>query len=153
MKRVYGIQSAISCFVGIGALFGGTLGITDPFGTLIGMPTDVLKTGPFTNFLIPGLFLFFVIGIGHLISFIFVKRRLKFHVYISGGVGCILIAWILIQCYIMNAINILHVIFFLVGLVEGIIALYMLIKLKLFPFTKKDHSIGSDFDHEKFPQL
>lgn len=153
MKKIYVIQAAILCFVGIGALFGGMLGISDPYGTFYGMPTDILKTGPFTNFLIPGLFLFFGIGIGHLISFVFVKRKLKFHVYISGGVGCILMVWILIQCYIMNAINILHVIFFLIGLVESSIALYMLIKLKLFPFNKKDQSIGSDCGNEKSPKL
>jgi hypothetical protein len=153
LKKIYKIQSVILCFVGIGALFGGMLGIFDPNGTFFGMPTDVLKTGPFTNFLIPGLFLFFVIGIGHLISFIFVKRKLKFHVYMSGGVGCILMAWILIQCYIMNAINILHVIFFLIGLVESSIALYMLIKLKLFPFNKNDQNIDTDYNNEKSPQL
>lgn len=153
MKKVYRIQSIISCFVGVGALFGGALGITDPYGTSIGMPTDVLKTGPFTNFLIPSLFLFFVIGIGHLTSFVFLKRELKFHVYISGGLGCILMSWILIQCYIMNAINVLHVVFFLIGLIEGSIALYMLLKLKLFPFNKKVESIGSDCANEKSPQL
>ncbi len=88
-----------------------------------------------------------------LISFVFVKRKLKFHVYISGGVGCILMAWILIQCYIINAINILHVIFFLIGLVESSISLYMLAKLNLFPFNKKDQRIASDCGNEKSPQL
>jgi hypothetical protein len=148
LKKIYRIQSAILCFVGIGALFGGLMGISDPYGTLIGMSTDILKTGPFTNFLIPGLFLFFVIGIGHLTSFIFVKRRLKLHVYMSGGAGSILMAWILIQCYIMKMINILHVIFFLIGLAESSIALYMLIKLKLFPFNRKEQSNDSISSNE-----
>jgi hypothetical protein len=137
LKKLYRIQSAILCFVGIGALFGGSLAIYDPSGISFGMPADVLKTGPFTSFLIPGLFLFFAIGVGPLISFIFVKRRLKFHAYISGAAGCILMGWILIQCYILHSIVSLHVIFFLIGLFESSIALYMLVKLKLFPFTKK----------------
>ena len=144
MKKIYRILSAILCFVGIGALFGGLLGILDPYGKLFGMPTDVLKTGPFTNFLIPGLFLFFGIGVGHLISLIFVKKKLKYHVYLSGGVGCVLMSWILIQCYILSTINILHVVFFLVGSVEGLIALYLLIKLKQFPFNKKDQGIDTE---------
>lgn len=113
------------------------MAISDPSGISFGMPTDALKTGPFTNFLIPGLFLFFAIGVGHLISFIFVKRKLKYHVYISGGAGCILMGWILIQCYILHSVVALHVIFFLIGLLESSIALYMLVKLKLFPFTEK----------------
>lgn len=124
--------------VGIGALFGGVLAITDPYGTSYGATTDNLKTGPFTNFIIPGLFLFFVLGLGQLISFIFVNRKLKFYVYISGGAGCILMVWILIQCYILQSIHILHIIFFLIGLAESSIATYMLIKLKLFPFTKQN---------------
>ncbi|WP_070000724.1 hypothetical protein [Cellulosilyticum sp. I15G10I2] len=137
MKKIYGIQSAILLFVGVGALFGGLLAISDPYGVSYGASTDLLKKGPFTNFLIPGLFLLLIIGLGHLISFIFVKFKLKFHVYISGGAGCILMAWILIQCYMLNAIHLLHIIFFLIGLFESLIALYMLIKLKLFPFTHK----------------
>jgi len=136
LKKLYRIQSAVLCFVGVGALLGGSLALSDPTGISFGASTDMLKTGPFTSFLIPGLFLFFAIGIGHLVSFIFVKRRLRFHAYISGGAGCILMGWILIQCYILHAINILHVIFFLIGLLESSIALYMLVKLKLFPFTK-----------------
>lgn len=140
MKRIYWLQTGILCFVGIGALFGGMLALLDPTGLSFGASTDILKTGPFTNFLIPGLFLFFVLGLGHLIASIFVIRRLKFHVYLSGVVGCILMAWILIQCYILYAIASLHVIFFFVGLLESSIALYMLMKLKQFPFNKQDQS-------------
>lgn len=135
MNRIYKSQLIILFIVGIGALFGGALAIFDPSGTLYGMPVDVLKKGPFTNFLIPGLFLFFIIGVGHLLSFLTVKRRLKYHAYISGGAGGILMAWILVQCYILRSIHYLHIIFFVIGLSESIIALYMLYKQKLFPFS------------------
>ncbi|WIV10648.1 hypothetical protein [Proteiniborus sp. MB09-C3] len=136
MKKLYGFQSTLLCTVGIGALFGGMMAIIDPYGTLYGAPIEILKRGPFTNFLIPGLFLFFVIGIGHLVAFIFVRNKLKYHVYISGGLGCILMAWIAIQCYVLQSIQYLHIIFFLIGLIESLIALSMLIKLRLFPFSK-----------------
>ena len=116
------------------------MALVDPSGALYGAPTDMMKIGPFTSFLIPGLFLFFVLGLGHIVSFIFMKHKLKFHVYISGGAGCILMAWILIQCYILQAIALIHVIFFLIGVFESVIALYMLIQLRLFPFNKLDQS-------------
>ncbi|MPM81715.1 hypothetical protein SDC9_128772 [bioreactor metagenome] len=135
MKGLYRIQSIILCFVGVGALFGGMLGITDPYGVSFGMSTELLKRGPFTSFLIPGLFLFIAIGLGHLAAFVFVKRRMKLHPYISGAAGCILMAWIMIQCYMLQSINILHVIFFMIGLAESGISLYMLVKLKQFPFS------------------
>lgn len=140
MKRVYWLQSGILCFVGIGALFGGLLALLDPTGVSFGASTDILRTGPFTDFLIPGLFLFFVLGLGHLLAAIFVIRKFKFHVYLSGGAGCILMTWILIQCYVLHAIASLHVIFFFVGLIESLIALYMLVSLKQFPFNKQDRS-------------
>lgn len=140
MKKLYKIQSFILCFVGIGALFGGMLALSDISGASFGASTDILKGSPFKSFLIPGLFLFFVLGLGHIASYIFIKCKLKFHVYISGGVGCILMSWILIQCYILHSVGILHIIYFLLGLFESLIALYMLVKLKLFPFTKLNQS-------------
>jgi len=144
LKRLYLIQSIILCFVGIGALFGGAIAIIDPYEALMGISTELLKKGPFTNFLIPGLFLFIVIGLGHLLSFWFVKRRMKFHPYLSGAMGCILMAWIVIQCYIIEIINILHIIYFIIGMIEGIISLYMLIKLRLFPFDNGNKFFAKD---------
>lgn len=144
MKRIYLIQSAILCFVGIGALFGGAMAIIDPYGTLFGMSTEILKKGPFTSFLIPGLFLFIVIGSGHLLSFWLVKRRMKFHPYFSGTMGCILMAWIVIQCYILETINILHILYFVIGMIEGVLSLYMLVKLRLFPFDNGDKLLAKD---------
>lgn len=139
VKVVYRIQLFIQLIVGLGALFGGGMAIYDPYGVLYGMPVDVLKKGPFTSFLIPGLFLFAAIGLVHLLSFAAVKRRLRFHSYISCAAGCILIGWILIQCYIIQSVHYLHIIFFTIGLLEGVIALYMLYKCKLFPFSKSFH--------------
>lgn len=128
------IQSIILVLVGIGALFGGTMAILDPSGTSYGAPVEILKKGPFNNFLIPGLFLFFVIGLGHFIALAALKRKVKYHAYISGTAGCILMAWILIQCYVLQAVHFLHTAFFTIGLSESMIALYMLIRLKQFPF-------------------
>jgi len=130
--------------VGIGALFGGAIAIIDPYEALLGISTELLKKGPFSNFLIPGLFLFIVIGLGHLLSFWFVKRKMKFHPYLSGAMGCILMAWIVIQCYILETINILHVIYFAIGVIEGLVSLYMLVKLRLFPFDKGNKSLTKD---------
>lgn len=133
MRKLYIIQSVVLCIVGIGALFGGILAIFNPYE----LPVEMLKRGPFTSFLIPGLFLFFIIGVGHLSGFILIRLKWKYHAYFVGALGCILMAWIVIQCYVLQDIHYLHVIFFIVGLGESIIALIQLIKLKLFPFSKK----------------
>lgn len=143
MKKLYCIQSIVLCLVGTGALFGGGMAIYDPYGVLYGIPVDALKKGPFTNFLIPGLFLFFFIGVGSLISFAAVKRRHKLHPYFSGASGCILMGWIIVQCYILRSVYYLHIIFFILGLLESIIALYTLVKLRLYPFS---HDIGKNLE-------
>ncbi len=134
LKRIYKTQSIILLLVGVGALFGGGMAIIDPSGALYGAPVEILKKGPFESFLIPGLFLFFVIGVGHLTAFGAMKCSHRLHAYLSGAAGCILTGWILIQCYVLQAANILHIVFFIVGLAESVIALYMLVKLRLFPF-------------------
>lgn len=123
MKIAYWIQGIIQIIVGIGAFYGGALAISDPSGISFGMPAEVLRNGPFNSFLIPGLFLFFVIGLGHLAAFFAERRRLKLHRFISGGAGCILMAWIVIQCYVLQAVHYLHIIFFIVGLIESIISI------------------------------
>ncbi len=137
MRKTYASLAIIHLVVGIGALFGGALAVIDPYGTLFGMPVEVLKKGPFTSFLVPGLFLFSTIGLGHLFSYAAVRRKLRLHPYISGGAGCVLMAWIVIQCYIMESVHFLHVIFFAAGLAESLAALFILAGLELFPFSGK----------------
>ncbi len=110
------------------------MAIYDPSGALYGAPTEILRIGPFTNFLIPGLFLFFVLGGGHLVAYVLSKRENRLHAYASGVAGGILMAWIVIQCYMLQAIAAPHVITFLIGLGESVIALVMLLKLGLYPF-------------------
>lgn len=51
-------------FLGISALGGGVLLIISPSGKLIGgLPLSILEHSPFTNFLLPGLLLFVVLGL------------------------------------------------------------------------------------------
>jgi len=51
-------------FLGLGALGGGGVLIISPTGKLFGMPMTMLGKSPFDSFLIPGLILFIVIGVG-----------------------------------------------------------------------------------------
>lgn len=51
---------AIQAVSGLG---GGLVLVLDPSGGLLGMPLSVLRHGPFTDFLIPGLILMLVLGV------------------------------------------------------------------------------------------
>ncbi|HAF17684.1 MAG TPA: hypothetical protein DCG84_05045 [Peptococcaceae bacterium] len=118
MKAINGLQ-IIHIIVGIGALFGGMAAILSPSGSAVGISaSEALKNGPFTDFLIPGLFLFVIIGLGNIGALITAKYKNRYQAYISGCLGVILCLWIIIQCYMLFMINALHIIFFIIGALE-----------------------------------
>ncbi len=49
-------------FLGMGGLYGGFAMLADPSGSLLGL-TDVLPLLPVPDYILPGLFLFFVMGL------------------------------------------------------------------------------------------
>ncbi len=53
----------LQCLLAIGAIFGGGAFILAPDGHLIQMPLSHLKKSPFSDFFIPGIFLFTFLGI------------------------------------------------------------------------------------------
>lgn len=50
-------------FLGVGAVFGGIVLILSPSGEWFQMPLSLLDNSPFSDFLIPGLILFLVLGV------------------------------------------------------------------------------------------
>jgi len=112
-------------FVGIGALAGGLAGLLDPTAPM-GIPLEVLQNGPFTDFFIPSLFLFVVLGLGNVLAGVIALKLKPLAPFASGGMGAVLILWILIQVWVMQDIAVLHVIFFAIGVVQGIAGLVIL---------------------------
>src|ERR1700687_4815566 len=53
----------LQLLLGLGALFGGGSFILSPDRSLLGVPLELLANSPFTNFLVPGLLLFFCVGV------------------------------------------------------------------------------------------
>jgi hypothetical protein len=63
-KTVHSIHISLLLFLGVSAIVGGGALIISPSGRLLGgLPLSILKNSPFSNFLIPGIILFFVLGI------------------------------------------------------------------------------------------
>lgn len=132
MKIVYRLLFALHAFVGLGAMGGGGMAIINPQGPG-GMPIGALKNSPFSNYLIPGIILFTVIGLGNIFSSIMILSKLRFQGYISSVFGWALVIWIIVQCIMLNVVIYLHVIFFIIGLVEAILSMIILFKQRLFP--------------------
>ena len=78
MKSIIGKNILISllAFLGLGAMGGGLCLIISPSGKLVGgLPLSILSHSPFSNFLIPGIILFLVLGLFPcLISFALIKK-------------------------------------------------------------------------------
>jgi len=132
MKKVSRLLFAIHIFVGVGGMAGGLAAITNPNGPL-GVPIEILKNSPFTNFLIPGILLFAVIGLGNIFSAFMFHYKTKFQGYISSVISWALVIWIVVQCIMLNTVAFLHVLFFGIGLVEAAFSFILLFEQRLFP--------------------
>ncbi len=63
-KTARNILIVLLAFLGLGAVGGGGALIVSPSGKLIGgLPLSILKDSPFPDFLIPGIILFFILGV------------------------------------------------------------------------------------------
>lgn len=127
MKLRVKAQIALHLFVGLGAVAGGLAAIFNPIDPL-GAPLHLLDGSPFHSYFLIGIFLAGVIGGGNLTSSILVWKFPIVGNIASLGMGIVLMLWIVIQCIIIKSIIALHIIFFLIGLVQSIWAFLTLRK-------------------------
>lgn len=132
MKKVKPLLIFSHGFVGIGALAGGLAAIINPNNPM-GITIETLANSPFSNFLIPGIILFVIIGMGNIVSVISLRLDYRFQGYISSIFSWALVIWIVVQCIMLNEIVPLHIIFFVIGLVEAVLSAIILFKQRLFP--------------------
>lgn len=119
-------------FIGVGALFGGLAGITNPHDPL-GIPVDLLEGSPFNSYLIPSLILFFVIGLGNIVSGVTAVKNSKYQGYISSVFFWALMIWIVVQCIIISTVDFLHVLYFTLGLIGAVLGFLILVEKRQFP--------------------
>jgi hypothetical protein len=124
-------------FLSIGALFGGYMLISDPSGNSLKFPEGSLANSPFSDFTIPGVFLFISLGVFPL-SLIYplifrpswewanllniYKNRYWAWTY-SLYVGIILVIWIDIQIYLIGGGTLIQFSYALIGISIVITAL------------------------------
>ncbi len=116
----------LTLFTGLNALIAGFLFIIDPSGDKLGLSVAYLQSSPFTSYLIPGLTLFTVIGIGNLITTIYLLRKKPIASRLLKWNGLLLTGWILIQMIMVRDINFLHIIMGSIGTVQYLTGRQML---------------------------
>ncbi len=117
-KRTFVSLGVLQAFIGIGAVAGGLGLLLDPSGAKLGLPLELLKHTPFASFLIPGVVLLLVNGLGSLVGAIASFARHRHAGHAAMGLGGFLVAWILIQVYWFAGFHWLHWLYLGLGVVE-----------------------------------
>jgi hypothetical protein len=84
-------------FQSLSGLFGGLMLILDPSGNSLNMPLSLLNNSPFINYLIPGLILFFILGVIPFVVLNGLWKKKGWSWYGSLFVSLALIIWIAVE--------------------------------------------------------
>jgi hypothetical protein len=126
MKRtVYFAEGVLQSLIGIGAVICGALLVIRPDGQYLQLPLDLLENSPFRNFLIPGLILFLVNGVGNIVSAVlcFQIRRIAGFAGIFFGFG--LIIWLFVQISLIGGGDWLQYLYFILGIIQLLLGIAM----------------------------
>lgn len=119
------ILGIIQLFVAIGALPAGYSMMVQPDGSDLGMTVDLLTGSPFSDFLIPGIFLFTVNGLFNMVSAIFSFYRFNYTYLLGFLLGTAMVIWISVQVYSVGLNHILQPIYFIIGLIETSLSIWL----------------------------
>lgn len=103
--------------LGIGALAGGLTLMARPDGSGMGFELSLLAGSPFPDYLVPGLILGGLFGIGALVVAVMGLRRMPSAPFLAFAIGCAQMIWIVVELVIIGEFSFLHPTFFGVGLV------------------------------------
>ncbi|MCD2259604.1 hypothetical protein [Psychroserpens luteolus] len=129
-------------FLGIGAIYGGSLLVVSPSGEALGLPLSLLETSPFSNFLIPGIILLLLLGIAPLLLVIALVKKpssrfaqwcncfkdmhwsWSFTIYLAFA----LMIWIQVQEVLINSVYWLHTLYMLWAMLILFVAIHPTIR-------------------------
>ena len=117
-KMVYYFEGVLQFFIALGAVVSGFIMIIIPDGSLINMPLSMLEGSPFKNFLLPGLILMMIVGLGNVFSGILSFRKQKLAGFTGIFFGMALMIWIFVQVSMIGGGHWLQYLYFTLGIVE-----------------------------------
>ena len=109
--------------LGLMALAGGAALVSRPDGSVMQMPLSWLAGSPFPDFLIPGLILGGLFGLGSLAVAGLGVRAWRIAPFLAFAIGCGQMIWIVVELAIIKGISILHPICFGIGLAIALASL------------------------------
>jgi hypothetical protein len=126
MKRaVYFVEGILQSLIGIGAVVSGALLVIGPDGRYLQIPLEMLENTPFRNFLIPGVILFSVIGVGNIITAFLCFRIQRIAGFAGMFFGFGLIIWLFVQISLVGGGHWLQNLYFILGIIQLLLGIAM----------------------------
>ncbi|MBN8215738.1 MAG: hypothetical protein J0L75_03810 [Spirochaetes bacterium] len=110
--------SLLPAFISLGALITGAGMILSPNGSLLGFPLEMLRGSPFKTFLLPGVILFTVNGLGQAAVAWLTLRRHALSGTAMQVAGLSLAIWIFVQVSMIGGGHWLQNAYFVFALLE-----------------------------------
>ena len=120
------IAVALEIVTAIGAVPVGLMFLADPSGKAVQLPQGWIEATPFGSYLIPGLYLLAVNGLGMLALAALTVRRHWIAPWLTGTLGVGLIVWIVVEIVALPETMPLTWIFLAIGIALGFVALFWL---------------------------
>ncbi|HTP13979.1 MAG TPA: hypothetical protein VMM37_10120, partial [Bacteroidota bacterium] len=117
-KIVVVVQGVVQLIVGFSSFVSGILMIVFPSGKVFQAPPDMLNGSPFRDFLIPGIILMSVNGVGQLGAGILTFRHHPSAGLVGAVFGLGLVIWIFVQVNMIGGGNALQYCYFALGVIE-----------------------------------
>jgi len=114
----------IQLFNGISGVVGGFLLIKDPSGTGLGMPLSWLDGTPFSSYLVPGVVLLVINGLGNLGGSLVTLMKYRHAGRIAAFFGAAMMIWIISQVSWIGYQSGLQPLYFVTGLAQSILGLW-----------------------------
>ena len=102
LSRIAKTALALDILLSLGALGGGAALMLGPRGEILPLPLSALNGSPFDTYLVPGLILFGVIGIGPLLAARLVWLQNRFAPPATVVVGIALLVWLAVEIAIVG---------------------------------------------------
>ncbi len=118
---LFKILGYLQVFVSMGAI-GGSLPMLIKTNE---MNTEILAGSPFSSFLVPGILLFSIHGVGNAIGAYFSLNYKQISDKIAAVLGSALIIWIIVQIYFLGFVSWLQPMFLVIGIVELVLGVLL----------------------------
>jgi hypothetical protein len=118
------ISVASLFLLGLGAIAGGIALVTEPDGSVMGFDVVLLAGSPFPDYLVPGLILGGLFGVGSLLVAGIGLAHWRIAPFLAFAIGAGQMIWIVVELAIIRELSILHPAFFGVGLVIAMAAYF-----------------------------